>query len=136
MQRKKLFHTSPFMHFAFVFSEHERLILLKSLWKCASKIYFKKYKWKVVLLAIYLFNFNLWHLTLSWVRVLSNKLEFFVYCNTTITRTSFSLLCMFWYILFHKNLIVLHHGDSTFLFYFDISIKLTLSTIISRMRKW
>ena len=37
------------------------------------------------------------------------ELEFIVSCNTKITRTSFFLLCMFWYIPFYKNLIALHH---------------------------
>ena len=35
---------------------------------------------------------------------------------------------MFWYVLFYKNLTVLHHVDNNFLFYFDICIKFTLST--------
>ena len=77
-----------------------------------------------------------WHLTLSWVRVLSNKLEFFVSCDTAITKTSFFLLsfCMFWYVLFYKNLIALYHSDNTFLFNFDSCIKFTLSTIILTMK--
>ena len=47
----------------------------------------------------------------------------------------FFLACMFWYVLFDKTLIVLHHGDNTFLFCFDICIKLTLSATISTMEK-
>ena len=77
------------------------LLLSKSLWKCVSTISFKKYKWEVVLVAIYLLNyvssksiFSKWHLTLSWVRFLSNKLEFLVSCNIKITRTSLLLLCV------------------------------------------
>ena len=42
----------------------------------------------------------------------------------------------FWYVLFYKNLIVLHHVDNNFLFYFDICIKFTLSAILSTMKKW
>ena len=44
-----------------------------------------------------LFPCWIWHLILSWVRFLSNKLEFFLCCNTKITRTSFFLLslCVF-----------------------------------------
>ena len=38
--------------------------------------------------------------------------------------------CVFWYVLFDKKLIVLHHGDNTFLLCFNICIKLTLSAII------
>ena len=37
------------------------------------------------------------------------------------------------YVLFDKKLIVLHLGDNTFLFYFDICIKLTLLAIILTM---
>ena len=36
----------------------------------------------------------------------------------------YQLVCVFWYVLFYKNLIVLHYGDNTFLFYFGICIKL------------
>ena len=71
------------------------------------------------------------HLTLSWVQLLSNKLEFFVSCNIKIRRTlSFcSVLAHF-----YENLIVLHHGDNNFLFYFDMCIKFTLLTITQRWR--
>ena len=54
VNEKKLFLTSSFMHFAFISSEHSRLLFPKRLWKWASTISFKKYKWKVVLLVIYL----------------------------------------------------------------------------------
>ena len=62
-----------------------RLLPPKRLWKCASKIYFGRYKQRVVLLVIYLFNYDslrqlasfwMWHLRFFWVRFLSNKLEF------------------------------------------------------------
>ena len=42
---------------------------------------------------------------------------------------------MFWYVLFYKNLIVLHHVDNNFLFYFEICIKFTLSAIILAYKK-
>ena len=61
------------------------LFFPKRLWKCTSKISFGKYKQKVVLLIIYLFNYY-WSKSTSfmfnvaydvvWVRVLSNKLGF------------------------------------------------------------
>ena len=39
---------------------------------------------------------------------------------------SFCWACMFWYVIFYKNLIVaLHHGGNAFPFYFYICIKLT-----------
>ena len=59
----------------------------------------------------------------------------FISCNVKINRTSFFLLCalcsVFWYVVSYRNLIFLHHGDSNFLFYFDICIKFTLSLIFS-----
>ena len=49
---------------------------------------------------------------------------------------SFGSTCMFWYVLFYKNVIVVfHHGDNAFLFYFYICIKFIFSTIIATMRK-
>ena len=58
---KKLFHISTFMNFAFIFQERIKnasLLLQNRLWKCESKISFRKYKQKVVLFVIYLFNYN------------------------------------------------------------------------------
>ena len=52
-----------------------------------------------------------------------------VSCNVKITKQP--LFCsVFWYVLFHKNLIVLPHGDNNFLLYFDIYIKFIISLII------
>ena len=120
------------MHFAFTFSEYSRPIFPKRLWNWARTISFRKYKWKVVLLVIYLFNYDSYKSTLFmfimafyvllltfWVQFLLYKLEFFVSCNSIITSTSFFLLCVFW-CKFFKKVIVLHHGDNNFLFYFDI----------------
>ena len=42
----------------------------------------------------YVFPCWIWHLALSWARFLSNKLEFFVSCNTKITRTSSSFFIL------------------------------------------
>ena len=48
---------------------------------------------------------------------------------------SFCSPCIFCYVL-NKNLIVVfHQGDNSFLFYFYICIKFTLSTIILTMKK-
>ena len=104
------------------------------------------------LLVIYLFNCNsskstpCWRCnwTFSWVQFLSNKLKFICFLRCKITRTSFFLLMLCFYIcdfvmlcvLFYKNLVVLRLGDNNFLFYFDICIKFTLSSIISTMKKW
>ena len=75
----------------------------------------------------------IWNLIFSWVQFLSSKLKFFVSSNVKIRTSFFCSVC--WYILFYKNLIVLHHGDNNFLLYFEICIKFTLSTIIQRRRK-
>ena len=96
------------------------------------------------LLVIYLFNYNsskstpCWRCnwTFSWVQFLSNKLKLIRFLRCKITGTSFCSCSVFWYVIFYKNLIVLHHGDNNFLFYFDICIKFTLSLIISTMKKW
>ena len=103
--KKKLFHLSSFMYFAFPFSQNvSRLLLPKRPWKCVSTISFKKYKRKVVLLAIYLFIYDSSRSTFfmlnrtfefSWVQFLSNKLEFFVSCNINITtRSRWRLKCL------------------------------------------
>ena len=97
------------------------------------------------LLVIYLFNYNsskstpCWRCnwTFSWVQFLSNKLKLIRFLRCKITKTSFFCSCsVFGYVLFYKNLIVLHLCDNNFLFYFDICIKFTLSSIISTMKKW
>ena len=50
-----------------------------------------------------------------------------------ITQTPPSSCPVILWVLFYKNQIVLHHGD--IVFYFDICMKFTLSTIISTMKK-
>ena len=94
-----------------------RLLLPKRLLKFASKISFRKYKQKVVLLLICLFNYNLcqlpscwmWRLTFSWVGFLSSKLGF-------IAKAFFFSQVVFWYVVpLNQTLIVVHHGDNTFI---------------------
>ena len=58
LYEKKLFHTSFFMYFAFIFSKCIKITSSEGVWKCASTISFRKYKLKVVLLVIYLFNYD------------------------------------------------------------------------------
>ena len=71
-----------------------------------STISFRKYKQKVVLLLIYLSNYDsskstfsmlniAWYLTLSSVGFLSNKLPFFVSCNTFFFFVMYILVCTF-----------------------------------------
>ena len=55
--RKKLFHM-PLTYFAFIFSEHIMITSSKKCWKWASTDFFRKNKRKVVLLAIYLLNYD------------------------------------------------------------------------------
>ena len=99
-----------------------RLLLPKSLWKCASTISIPL----IQLSPCWICNW-----TFSWVQFLSNKLELirFLQCKDYKNILLFALC-------FYMYLIVLHHGDDNFLFYFDICIKFTLSLIISTMKKW
>ena len=121
-----------------------RLLLPKSLWKCASIISFRKYKRVTCNLPVQLkfLQVNFLHvedaiesfLEYSFYQVNWNS---FVSCDVKLQEhPSFCSCSVFWYVLFYKNLIVLHHGDNNFLFYFDICIKFTLSLIISTMKKW
>ena len=65
-----------------------------------------------------------------------NKSQFFVATQTITKKYPFFSACLFWYVHFYENLIVLHQSDNTFLFYFDICAKLILSTIVWTMKKW
>ena len=118
------------------------LLLPKRLWKCASTISFKNYKWKIVLLVINLFNYDsskstFFMLSMAFDVILSTG--FFVFFFNFIFQIKwnssflaiqrlqehacFCSTCVFWYILFYKNLTVLHHGDNTFLLFFYICVK-------------
>ena len=121
-----------------------RLLLPKNLWKCASRISLRKYKRVTCNLPVQLkfLQVNFLHvedaiesfLEYSFYQVNWNS---FVSCDVKLQEhPSFCSCSVFWYVLFYKNLIVLHHGDNNFLFYFDICIKFTLSLIISTMKKW
>ena len=143
--RKKLFHMSSFKYFAFIFYKRtSRFFLLKRLWKCASKIYFRKYKQKVALVVIYLFSYDSSKSTSFMLNMAFDCLENgFCQVNWNLSQYKdyinnllFSA-CVLWYeVFFDKRLIVLHHGDNTFLYYFDNCIKLKLSAIILAMEKW
>ena len=78
-----------------------QLILPKRLWKCASTLYFMKYKRKVVLLVIYLFNYGSSKSIFFMLNMISDVVlstifvnNFLVSCNIKITRTSFFLLSL------------------------------------------
>ena len=109
-----------------LFSQNASKLLLSMmrLWKCESSIFSRKCKCEVtcnfpVQLRFIQVNFlhaELWHLTFSWVQLLSNKLEFLVFCNNMkVARTSFC--SMFWHVLSYKKVTFLHHGDYNFLFW-------------------
>ena len=78
--RKKLFHTSSFMYFPFILSECDALLLPNRFRKCTSTVSFEKNKRKVVLLVIYLYNYNSFKSTFFILNMVffSSKLEFFV----------------------------------------------------------
>ena len=123
------------------FSEYITITSSEEALKMCQHNFFQEIKWTVVLLAIYLFNYDssestlfIWHLTFSWVQLLSNKWEFFVSCNTSRLQEHPSFCSVFWDVLFYKNVIVLHHGEWNIIFYFNICIIFTLSTIISTMK--
>ena len=58
LQKKKLFHTSFFMYFSFIFSECIKIPSSAKALKVCDIIFFKKWKRKVVLLVMYLFNYD------------------------------------------------------------------------------
>ena len=106
---------------------------------CDSTIFFRKsskYKQKIVLLVIYLLNCNSSKSFSScWIRHQINWSSSFLTIQRLQEHLFFAqLVCFAMYFL--KNHIVLHHGNNTFLFYFDTCFKFTLSTIISTMKKW
>ena len=110
------------MHFAFIFSEYSQLLFPKRFWKWASTVSFRKYKREVVLLVTYLFNYDsskstffMLNLTFCFWRS-----EFFVSCNNIITAYNLTSFCSVFWCKFFKKVIVFHHGDNNFLFYFDI----------------
>ena len=121
-----------------------QLLLPKRLWNCSVATVSSKYKQNVVLLVIYLFNYNSSKSTsfmmsvafnFVLVRFSSSKLEFIAIQR--LQKHSFFPACVFWYVVrFNEKLTVLHHEYNTFLFYFDICIKLTISATILTLEKW
>ena len=93
-----------------------RLLLPKSLWKCATKISFSC---SITIPPSQLSSCRRCSWTFSWVQFLSNKLKLICFLRCKITRISF----FFAYALYFD------------ICYFDICIKLTLSLIISTMKK-
>ena len=99
-----------------------RLLLPKSLWKCAGTISFWKYKPVTFNLPVQLQSLQVNFLHVedaigpffehSFYQMNQNS---FVSCDVKLQeRPSFYSYSVFWYLLFHKNLIVLHHGGIVF----------------------
>ena len=83
--KKNSFTYPPSCILSSFFRNASRLLLPRRLWKCASTISFRNYKWKVVLLVIYLFNYDSSKSTFLMLNMVFDvlfKLEFFVSCNT------------------------------------------------------
>ena len=101
-----------------------RLLLPKRLLKCASKIFFSKYERKVVLLVIYLLNYDSSKSTFFHVEYGVWLCLGYGFCQadwnllqyiTKITKTFFFSQPVFWcVVLFDKKLIFLDHGDILF----------------------
>ena len=84
-----------------------RLRLSKRLLKCAGKISFRKYNQKVVLLLIYLFNYN----SIKSISFMLNMAFHFSWVYKDYKNIHF-FQTVFWYIvLFDKKLNVLHYGE-------------------------
>ena len=121
--KKRLIHTSSSM-------------LLLSFFRIHHNYFFRKGFQNVEAVLIYQFNYNSFKSTLSkwylltWVQLLSNKLNFFVSCNIKLTRTSF-LLCVSRFTFLWKSDCSPSWGQNI-IFYFNICIKFTLSTIIQQ----
>ena len=92
-----------------------RLLFPMRLWKFASTISFRKYKRKVVLLVIYLFNYDssksaffIWHLTFSYKNILFFALCFGMYFLIKIYFSSWWNNILFWHVhqihTFNNNL--------------------------------
>ena len=101
---------------------HNNYFFRKSLWNCACKISFRKYKQKVVLLAIYLFNCSSskstsFMLNVAFdfvlVRFSSNKLEC-IAMQRLQKHSSFLIVCVLICSILNKKLIALHHNDILF----------------------
>ena len=117
-----------------------RLLLPKRSWKCESTISFWKCKRKVVLLVIYLFNYDsskstFFTLNYGIWRSLEHSFDQINWNSTFLAiiwrlQEHASFCSVFWCVLFYKKVIVLHHGNYDFFF----DIKLTLSTIASTIR--
>ena len=75
----------------------------------------------------------IWHLTLSWVRFLSNKLEF-VAIPWLQEHFSVCSVCVFWYVLFYKKLIVLSINQSNI--YFPDNQTWKLQFFIKNYKLW
>ena len=124
------------MYFTFIFSECITITSSEEGLKVCECNFFQR---KVVLLVIYLFNHDsskstifmlnmAFDVLLSAVFAKDGKLESFVSCNLKLFALCYDMYFFIKTLLFSIMVIIT--------FYFDICIKLILSTIISTRKEW
>ena len=121
--QKKLFHTSSFMYFAFIFS---KCITITSSGEGLNVCEYNFFQRKVVLLVLYLFNHDSFKRTIFTIFLLNMSFEVLlsaVSCNIKLFALRFGRY------FFHYS------PPWLIIFYFDIYIKFTLSTIISTRKE-
>ena len=108
--RRKLFHTSSFMYFTFIFSGCITITSSEEGLKVCEYNFFQR---KVVLLVIYLFNHDSFKPTIFTIFLLN--MSFDVLLSAVSCNIKLFALCFQRYFLYY-NLIILHHGDTNSLF--------------------
>ena len=96
-----------------------RLLLPKSLWKCASTISFRKYKRVACNLPVQLqfLQVNFLHVEYAIGRFLEysfNQINFNSFVSCDVRTSFFCSRPVFWYVLFYKNLIQLRFKSRLF----------------------
>ena len=135
--RRKLFHTSSFMYFTFIFSGCVTITSSEEGLKVCEYNFFQR---KVVLLVIYLFNHDSSKSTIFMLNMTFDVLlsAVFVKCSK-LESLSFPvmksfLLCVLICTFFIKRLLFSIMVIN--IFYFGIWIKFTLSTKTSTRKEW
>ena len=136
-KKNSFIHCPSFMYLAFIFPECFTITSSEEA-LCASTISFRKYNEKVVLLVIYLFNYDSPNSPFFMLNMVFDVEYSLCQINWNSSFLAIQRLqgyrsfgSVFWYVIFKENLIVqvvLHCSD--IIFYFDICIKFMLSTII------
>ena len=136
-EKKFFIHPPSFICLAFIFPECFTITSSEEA-LCASTISFTKYKGKVVLLVIYLFNYDSPNSPFFMLNIAFDAEYSFCQINWNSSFVAIQRLqghrsfgSVFWYVIFKENLIVqVVLPCSDIIFYFDICIKFMLSTII------